>query len=105
MLSRHAIRPGGVCPGTKKPPKGMGGLRGGNCLVALVDNDGGCSHYRPEVAHVSSVAGPSTIWLPGLRLWSPGWSGSRPGTGLDEGFEKPVIPASLRVPLHRQPES
>ena len=32
------------------------------------------------------------------------WSGTRPGTGLDEGVEQAIILGHLRVPLHGQPE-
>ena len=102
--SRHAIRPGGVCPGTKKPPMGMGGLRGGRCPVALVDNERGGSHYRPGVAHLRSLACLSTIWLAVSQCGLAGWSLTGPGTGLDEGLEEPVILARLRVPLHGQLE-
>src|ERR1035437_6886178 len=61
----------GCCPGTKKTPHLCGRSARRESPVALVDNDGGGSHERPCVAHDSSVARPSTIWLPSLELWSP----------------------------------
>src|SRR5665647_3425906 len=71
LSSRRAIRPGGVLPGNEKDPPLCGRSARRESPVALVDNDGGGSHERPCVAHDSSVARPSTIWLPSLELWSP----------------------------------
>ena len=87
----------GYGPGTKKTPQGVGGLRGGKSPVALVDNDGGGSHNRPCVAHESSVAGPSTIWLPVSKcghhhhILVGTSSRTRHGAGLDEGVEQANI--------------
>jgi hypothetical protein len=66
-LSRRAIRPSGVLSGNEKTPHGMGGLRDGKCPVALVDNNCGGGHYRPDVAHLGSLACLSAISLPVSR--------------------------------------
>src|SRR5665647_2546244 len=57
----------GVARERKRPPIVWEICAAGKSPVALVDNDGGGSHERPCVAHDSSVARPSTVWLPTSR--------------------------------------